>query len=211
MMLVLANSRIGENVVIHRYLDELQSNPLFTFDSRIELADTLYRDGADRFALMLYQSASLMRPSDVATQTKIVRVLVRLFDMNGAKAVLDSIEETSPGTVEHRLVRLETANYHTAVGEHAKAFAIYRLLLVEDESDVLAQIGLGTLYHAIGDHRAAETVFRNMDETQSNASQLLAESLMKQNRVNEAVRTLRQSSGAENRNVEAAVADILLR
>ncbi|KLU02993.1 TPR repeat protein [Rhodopirellula islandica] len=211
VMLVLANSRMGENVVIHRYLEELQSNPEFTFDSRIELADTLYRDGADRLALMVYQSASVLRPNHVSTQTKIVRVLVRLFDMNGAKAVLDSIEETNAGSPDHRLVRLETANYQTAFGEHAKAFAIYRSLLVNNEGDELAQVGLGTLYHAIGDDRAAETVFRNLGTKQSHSVQMLAESLLKQNRVSEAIQTLRHSSHPATLAQEAAVADILLR
>ncbi|WP_404308516.1 tetratricopeptide repeat protein [Neorhodopirellula lusitana] len=222
--LVLANARIGNDDIIHSYLESLRENPSFDQISRIGLADKLYREGHDQLALQLYQDATLIAPDDVAVRLRIARVFVRLYDMPAAKSTLDGLADHS----DERDVRLETANYMTAVGEHARAYAIYQSLLSSDPADVDVLQGAGSLSLAIGDHRGAETTFRHALTLRPGdvaLSQLLAESLLKQFRVEEAALVLEpapqvtRSSGSNSQGAipqsdiaaAASIADIMVR
>lgn len=220
--LILANTRLGHEVLVFQQLPALLQSPFVKSHQLLELADTLYRESHYRIALQVYQSASQRDPSDLATQAKIARTHVRLKDMSAAKATLDSLVANDSDPI----VRLETANYQTAVGEHASAYAIYRALLNANPHDAVVLKGLGTLYQAIGDHRAAETVFRQgigLAPNDTEMRQLLAEALLKQLRVGEATSVLEMQAdrlGAGQLGIPAAVnpsattaaiGDILLR
>lgn len=187
--LVLANTRIGQDQVVHSYLGSLRENPSFDQQTRLMLADTLYREANHELALQLYHDAAAAAPDDVIIQTKIARTYVRLYNMPAAKATLDGLESHNTD----RIVRMETANYQAAIGEHASAYAIYRSLLADNANDAEILRSLATLYQAIGDYRAAETILRRivMDAPgDRKAKQFLAESLLKQFRVDEASQTL---------------------
>lgn len=220
--LVLCNARLGQEANVFEYLESLRQNPFLSQYQRLELADTLYRENRFQIALQLYQSAIEKAPSDFIVQAKIVRCHVRLFDIPAAKAMLDAMSARSSDHV----VRLETANYHTVMGEHATAYAIYRALLTEHPKDPLVLKGLGVLYLSIGDYRAAETVFRqgmSIEASDADMRHLLAESLLKQLRITEAtqvleppINTLGASSygivmGADPSANASTIADVLIR
>ena len=216
--LVLANARIGQRDIIHSYLESLRQNPSLTQSTRLTLADTLYREGEHQTALLLYQDAATESPNDLVIQAKLVRTYVRLYDMPAAKATLDGLESRS----SELIVRLETANYQTAVGEHASAYAIYRSLLIDHPNNTDIKKGLAALYQSIGDYRSAETILRTLVERSSKdqeAKQLLAESLLKQYRIEEASLTLEpqnnqsipDSSVAVQIEAASAIAGILVR
>jgi tetratricopeptide (TPR) repeat protein len=210
--------QLGDETAAFQYLEMLQHNAAFTPQQQIELGDTFYRDGHDRFAILLYQSASQLTPNDAFVSEKLVRAYVRSFDMRSAYSVIQAL---GPNRAD-RIARLAKAHYCTAVGEHAEALAIYHSLLKQDPGDVLALEDLGILFHTIGDYREAETHFRQaikVSPYDQELKQLLADSLLEQLRIEEATSVLVAQSnqysstmqGAESIGNAAAVADLMVR
>ncbi|WP_145076023.1 tetratricopeptide repeat protein [Aureliella helgolandensis] len=213
--LLLAHARLGHEALVFDLLGTIAEYPGVQPSQRIALADTLYREAYYRPALMLFEQALAHSPGDINTQCKLIRTHVRLYNMPAAAATLAGLAERQTDV----LVRLELANYKTAVGELAEAYAIYQSLLLENPQQVEALKGLGTLLHAISDFRRAETVYRRALENAPNDPQLkqqLAETLLKQRRLNSAIDVLDSSVGAANAvgvvaSDPGAIADMLVR
>ena len=220
--IVLANARLGQDSAVYESIALLNQNQFAVPNQRLTLGDILYREGYFRYALQVYHSIQQFDPSNVEATAKIARTHVRLLDFPAAKATLDSITASNA----ERVMRLEMANYKTAVGEHADAYAIYQTIRNETPQDAVVLKGLGSLYLAIGDYRTAESVFRQaaiQSPRDTELQQLLADALLEQLRIDEAAAILSSPSSASNANgardsvgtdkssAASAVADILLR
>jgi tetratricopeptide (TPR) repeat protein len=213
--LVLAWTRIGAEAEMQQSLAMLLANPYVSAAQRMSLADTLYNEGHLQSALLLYQQIVASDSTNLEVQAKIIRTYVRVYDFPAAQATIASLS----GNGSNRLVRLETANFNTAIGEHAAAFAIYKSLLALDANDANAVKGMGVLMHAITDYPRAESYLRRGLRISTNdmeMRQLLAEALMKQKRVNEAVELLIESKGSVAGKIDQPqtapmIADLLVR
>ncbi|MCA9181283.1 MAG: tetratricopeptide repeat protein, partial [Planctomycetales bacterium] len=220
--LVLAYARIGDEGLATENVSQLERLGGLKQTERKTLADTLFREGHQRLAMNVYQQMVSIDPNDLQAWAHLVRSQVALLDFPAAKATLDALGTNAT----NRLIRLEAASYKTAVGEHSGAYAIYQALLAEEDAndhtrDVDAIKGLGTLYYAMSDFHGAEAYFRQgvtLAPKDSQLKQLLAEALLKQHKVEEAVAVVEsvvsaevQDSRRQSSTNAVAVADILLR
>ncbi len=220
---LLARARLGDRSGAIEAAGQLDTMTGFRPSDKTTLADTLYRENRPQLALMIYQQLYNADPSNIDLATKIVRCHVRLYQLPAAAAVLRSHD----ASMEDVRLRLAKANYKTVVGEHAGAYAIYRSLLDEVPSDSIYAIaaikGMGSLHLAMGDPLGAESYFRHgwrLSPSDPEIKGQLAESLRRQDRISEAVSTLRGEGefyeglpGSPSPKVgeQIAVADMLLR